>query len=854
MNSPDIRLVDRETHFHEQVAKVEKEMGDPSLSFIIWEATKDCDINCGHCFNPREDWIPERELKTNEIKRFFWEIAQDFDAHKISVGITGGEPTLRKDLSEVVRYIHKLGYTVTLSTNGYLLGKKTKKIDELIQAGVGGFAVSLDGMGNAHNNQRGVHCFEEAIRVIKYLRKNHPDIICEVATVVTKYNYRDLQQVYSLLEHLDIEDWKFATAVPIKRAKDNEYAAISDFDFEKLLGWIRDKGVLFTTGKTKLHPQFVDEGWCGREYEGRVRSTLFFCYAGIKIASILYDGKVGVCLEVPRELSVQGDLRKERFSEIWRNRFQIFRNREWLRKDKCALCSEWQFCRGGAMHQRTSQGKMIQCSFLRLQKIEKRGQKREILIDSIDEIRIVRLFPLVITRQEEGYIVGREEIGTYAQFPEVGVETIRALQRTPSVTKVQNALQDRFGEEFDVQEFVRKIAKGGFVSSINDQLIETPREEKVRSIFNNVSQRSVKWMFSKPASAFYLVFIALGLSIMLFNPRYFPRYSDFFVSQRYTIIGVVGFLVAFLLMFKHELAHLFAARAYGVNSRIRLNNRLMYIVMETDLSNLWLAPKKKRMTAYIAGTRSDLMTISLFVILLYLKDTGGFEYLADTTGISGFLSLGSYIESSIFYRFVKLVIFLSALMVVFQFMFYMRTDVYYMVAHGLDCKNLYEDARRLLKNGFRRIGGRKIISLEGSISSREMRIIKCYAFLHFVGVALVILLFLYFFLPITIVMYIGATTTLFSAMSSGSMASWVFLDSLLFISFHLIYFVLLGYFALRKVRKHEFKYVTEKPADITKVFMSTVRCPKCSGLFGVEMFSKETQCPHCGITGRIAIG
>ncbi|UCE38581.1 MAG: radical SAM protein [Thermoplasmata archaeon] len=854
MSLPSDKFIDRKAYFEEHVKNAEKFMKNPRLRLIIWEATKNCDFNCQHCCNPKEDWIPKEELKTSEVKRFFWEISQDFDAKEIGVGITGGEPTLRDDLVEVIQHISKLGFRVGLSTHGYGLGRDTDKIDRLVKAGVVSFAISLDGMKSTHNGIRGAKCFDEVVRAIRYLRENYPDVKCEVATVVTKHNFKELDQMHRFLEHIGVQDWKIAVAVPIKRAKDDPRMILSDFDFQKLMDWLSEKNKQFDAGRTELHPQFVDEGWCGRDYEGKVAQSLFFCHAGLTIASIMYDGKVGVCLEVPKNLSVQGDLKKRRFSEIWKNEFGIFRGKDWLYKDKCAACSEWVFCKGGAMHNRTSNGKLMQCPFLRLQKIEKKGEKREILIDEIEEIRTAELFPLVMTQQDDGYIVGREEIGSYALFPEEGVETIRLLQYTSSISKVQNQLKNKYHEEIDVQGFVRELAKGGLVKSINEQVIETPAEEKVRSVFNNISQKRVKWLFSIPAAVFFLFIIAIGLWIILLNPIYYPSYTDFFISQRYTIIGLTTIIVSFVLMIKHELAHLFAARAYGAKSRIRISNRLIYIVMETDLSNLWLLPKRKRMVAYLAGMMSDLLLISILLILLYLHDGGGYEYIAESTGVSIFLGFDALIGSVYFYKIAKLIIFLSFIMIAFQFMFYMRTDVYYIVAHSLDCKNLYNDARTLIKNTTRRLVRKPITPLEEGIPDREMKVIRGYAVLHFVGVALVILLMIYIMLPLLWVLYTGAFNNMYLGLESGEIATWYFLDAFTFVIVHAIFFTFLGYLAIKKRKRHVFRYVTDKESKVPDIVMSTVRCPNCKGLFGVEMFSSETQCPHCGVKGTLSYG
>lgn len=64
-------------------------------------------------------------------------MAEDFDASKLTVAITGGEATLRKDLAEIVKFVKDLGFkNVGVDSNGYCYSQDFGLIDRLIEAGM----------------------------------------------------------------------------------------------------------------------------------------------------------------------------------------------------------------------------------------------------------------------------------------------------------------------------------------------------------------------------------------------------------------------------------------------------------------------------------------------------------------------------------------------------------------------------------------------------------------------------------------------------------------------------------------------------------------------------------------------
>ncbi len=78
--------------------------------------TRGCNYRCPYCHNPELVW-PERyipEISHDSVMAFLQKRQGLLDA----VTISGGEPTLHKDLPEIIREIKDMGFLVKLDTNG----------------------------------------------------------------------------------------------------------------------------------------------------------------------------------------------------------------------------------------------------------------------------------------------------------------------------------------------------------------------------------------------------------------------------------------------------------------------------------------------------------------------------------------------------------------------------------------------------------------------------------------------------------------------------------------------------------------------------------------------------------------
>jgi len=360
----------------EHIGNIEQILIRPKLRTLVWEATRNCNLSCRHCCIPKADWRIGSELTTQQAKRIFAEIAEDLNPKEIHVAITGGEPTLRKDLIEMVKFLSDLSFkTVGVDSNGINYAKDLSLLDKLVEAGMTVGTIGVDGLREGYKKTRGVDYFNKIINVLRYVISKYSDMLyLTTFTVVNNYNKNEIPELMEILVDIGLKYARVSPVSKIGRAASvyERLYKLSPQDLYSLLQWIANKREEYKCGKFPMEIELSDDGWCGLKYELLTKSIehIFFCATGITVASILYDGKISACPHISRDLTIQGDALKERFSDVWNNRFQLFRNKNWLKKGKCKNCEEWLYCRGGPMHYRDKNGTMKRCIYDEVKEVD----------------------------------------------------------------------------------------------------------------------------------------------------------------------------------------------------------------------------------------------------------------------------------------------------------------------------------------------------------------------------------------------------------------------------------------------------------------------------------------------------
>lgn len=164
-----------------------------------------CNNNCLSCPQAHRRHLGDQS--TEEIKR---EIEEGYKNGANELVFTGGEPTMREDLPELVKYAKNLGYEfIQLQTNGRRLYYKAY-CKELVNAGITEFGPAIHG----HNAEihdfltRSPGAFKQAVQGVKNLKELNQRVIMN--SVISKVNYEHLPEIAQLFIDLNVDQFQFA--------------------------------------------------------------------------------------------------------------------------------------------------------------------------------------------------------------------------------------------------------------------------------------------------------------------------------------------------------------------------------------------------------------------------------------------------------------------------------------------------------------------------------------------------------------------------------------------------------------------------------------------------------------------
>ena len=321
------------------------------LFILPWRCTQACTSNCIHCGFASNPKAPDA-LGTKETIQIVDKI-HDFGATYF--GISGGEPLLRKDLSEIIGYAKKTGMKVSLITSGYFLDEKI--FNNLVRHGVR-VSISIDGPEEINDSIRGKGAYKKALAAIEKTSKAGL-LDCLVATLSnvdsTHNNIKseDMEHVIKLAEKYGARWVVIHGFVPFNRSKEHLARAPSPQQYEKIWNDIYDL-MLKYKGKPEINvycpffariakqrglPNF-DE-WFNNFFLGK-------CSIAGKYMSVIENGDVIPCSFNDR--IILGNTKDKSLHQIW-EKLQtselslILRDRNNL-KGKCGVCEYREICGG----------------------------------------------------------------------------------------------------------------------------------------------------------------------------------------------------------------------------------------------------------------------------------------------------------------------------------------------------------------------------------------------------------------------------------------------------------------------------------------------------------------------------
>jgi radical SAM protein with 4Fe4S-binding SPASM domain len=157
-----------------------------------------CNNNCSHCYNARPRQYPE--LSTSEWKKIIdglWKIGVPH------IVFTGGEPTLRDDLPELIAYAENLGQITGINTNGRRL-KDPAFLESLIKAGLDHIQITLESHDPTIHNRMvaAIGAWQETVTGIQNAVASHLYIMTNTTLLAENSLY--LRETLNFLAELKV--------------------------------------------------------------------------------------------------------------------------------------------------------------------------------------------------------------------------------------------------------------------------------------------------------------------------------------------------------------------------------------------------------------------------------------------------------------------------------------------------------------------------------------------------------------------------------------------------------------------------------------------------------------------------
>ena len=284
------------------------------LPVLLLFVTERCNLRCRMCGleERRRLNTTAGELTTQEYKELLGSAARLGTSF---VSISGGEALLRNDIADIVRYADEMGMAPHLCTNGLLLTEE--RIITLRDAGVAAISISMDSYEAAlHDLLRGENNFRKTEEALRLLRRTAPHIQVGINYLITRQNFRHLDQMVDYAEGLGVHQLKFSPIHTNLLHREKPQESFQELLFreedlpelEEALNRlkVRCKSTRLITTSAAFHDGIVPF-FRNREH--------FRCYAGYAVCAIGPQGQVAPCCDMDSRFSV-----KDRpLHEIWRD-------------------------------------------------------------------------------------------------------------------------------------------------------------------------------------------------------------------------------------------------------------------------------------------------------------------------------------------------------------------------------------------------------------------------------------------------------------------------------------------------------------------------------------------------------
>lgn len=196
----------------------------PSLRYLELQITDRCNLQCRHCYLGEGS---HQDLSVKQIQK----VLEEFEEMQgLRLLLSGGEPLLHPHFWDINDILRNYAFRSVLLSNGTLMTEEVAK-----RLRVHEVQISLDGMQEGHESLRGKGTFEKTMMAMDHLQK--ANLRVSVATMIHRRNLSEFDQLASLLESKNIEEWNVDVPCVEGRLRTNQDLWVSPSEASHFLSY-----------------------------------------------------------------------------------------------------------------------------------------------------------------------------------------------------------------------------------------------------------------------------------------------------------------------------------------------------------------------------------------------------------------------------------------------------------------------------------------------------------------------------------------------------------------------------------------------------------------------------------------
>ena len=293
---------------------------------LIAELTHRCPLHCVYCSNPLELQARKNELDTATWKRVFSEAAE---MGVLQLHLTGGEPIVRDDLTELVRHGREKKMYLNLITSG--VGLNEEKLGMLCDSGLDHIQLSLQDSEEAFANEfAGTKAHAQKIKTAHLIKKL--PLAFTLNIVVHRKNLSRLEEMITLAEtlgadrleiaHVQYYGWAFKNRAQLLPTREQLKQSVSVIQSAKKRLKDRVRIDFVVPDYFARFPKPCMGGWGQKSILINPAGEVLPCHSAMVIPDLIFDS-----------------VKEKSLRSIWESgqAFEKFRGESWM-KEPCSSC------------------------------------------------------------------------------------------------------------------------------------------------------------------------------------------------------------------------------------------------------------------------------------------------------------------------------------------------------------------------------------------------------------------------------------------------------------------------------------------------------------------------------------